>query len=527
MGKLARVISVVCSLGLIFSVPSVSSATLEDHIARVQKLFDKNTAPLYKRIEEIEKDIESKTLSLSSIDKEIGNLQDEIDDLLKQSEKETVNEDIVSKINSKKNDLEKEKKNCNECKEVLDDLTVALSTSGNDEDLLYNKSIAQENFDKSSKRVQELESELEKLEASKFDCKDLKSKLEKLKEEKLQHEKERDKLKEEIKKCEQERIALVRKIGQCKYVREREINEYKLLDSRYKELFEKWKTLSSGDQNENNVLDGQKIEKTCGIFAATNVINYYVSYFGSCDGLSITRGFNNVIQTYLSHGGKKENLNKTLGYEELKEYLNNFKFPGQLQYLTDEEGTDEEIVKRTDSKTPYESRFLRSYENPQGRRSIIVPKILPIYTYHLVYEERVCNIPDLKEEKRQQKLNVCDILISHFNTKRVTEGKLLYGRSGGPVLNLNRGHWQTFVAFNWLEGKMLLVDSSPARVEWVAMKDVLRNAVSVNEGRLHWNLVFFPSTYPCEDDYFGTDFGRPFTAAEKEKILERVKYCFE
>ena len=523
----------MCSAALIFSVPSVTLANLEQKVAQLKG----NAAIRIKKIDEtIEKLEKTKTLrktKLSSVEEKIGNLQKEIDDLLKQFEKEKVNEDIVSKINSIKSDLAKEKDNCNECRETLDSLTAALLSNEQgegDEELLLSKSIAQENFDKSSKKVQELEDELKKLEILKYDCKDkdLKIKLEKLNEEKSKHEKKRNELKEGIERCEKKCNKWVNERKQVDEMLAGAIAYAEYLDQRNKEDFKVWNKILSGDQNENNVLDGQKIEKSCGIFAATNVINHYVSCYDACDGVTLIQGFNDVIKSYLSHGGKKENLNKVLGYEELKEYLSKFKFRRDVQCVDVEESkeepkknedipvTDEEICRQIDMLR-LEDRFVDCGDVlRRGGKFVecgIISRTLPISTYNVVYEERMCNIPKLEEEIQKQKENIKDILVAHFQEKR------------SPVLNLNNGHWQTFAAYDRIDNRILLVDSSPARVEWVDLDVVLKNAISVHEDKLHWGFVFFILDISGGDDYFGIDLGNPFTEEQKARVIRIVTLC--
>ncbi len=558
MGKLTKVLSLVCSAALIFSVPSVSLANLEQEIALLKGNAAKRIEKIDETIGKLEKTKTSRKAKLISVEGKIGNLQKEIDDLLKQFEKEKVNEDIVSRINSIKSDLAKEKDNCNGCREMLDSLTAALLSNEQgeeDEELLLSKSVAQENFDKSSKKVQELEDELKRLETLKYDCKDkdLKIKLEKLNEEKSQHEKRRNELKEGIERCERKCNNLVNDRKQVDEMLEDAIDVAKHLDQENKAVFKMWNNILSGDQNENNVLDGQKIEKTCGIFAATNAINHYVSSYYACDGVTLIQGFNNVIQSYLSHGGKKENLNKVLGYEELKEYLNKFKFRRDVEYILCKERskrniafkkeepkeelkeelkeepkknedipvTDEEVCRQIDMKR-FEDRhvdgddLLRRGGKIRERR--IISRNLPISTYNVVYEERLCNIPDLKKEIQKQEENIKDILISHFT-------ELPDSRLPSPVLNLNNGHWQTFVAYDRMDDRILLVDSSPARVEWVDLDAVLKNAISVHEDKLHWDFVFLTLDISGENDYFGIDLGNPFTEEQKARVIRNVSLC--
>ena len=160
----------MCSAALIFSVPYTSLATtftFEEKVSRLQKSADEKRAQMDEKINKLERKITLKKSKLEPIYEEIGNLQKEIDNLLKQSENEKVDENIVLKINSIKNDLAKEKDNFNGCREVLDSLTAMLLSNEQGEDdagLLLSKSIAQENFDKSSKKIQELEDELTKYE---------------------------------------------------------------------------------------------------------------------------------------------------------------------------------------------------------------------------------------------------------------------------------------------------------------------------------------------------------------------------
>lgn len=512
----------MCSAALIFSVPYTSLATtftFEEKVSRLQKSANEKRAQMDEKINKLERKITLKKSKLEPIYEEIGNLQKEIDSLLKQSENEKVDENIVLKINSIKNDLAKEKDNFNGCREVLDSLTAMLLSNEQGEDdagLLLSKSIAQENFDKSSKKIQELEDELTKLEVSKYDCNDLKVKLEKLTEKKLQHEKKCREIKEKIEQCEKKYNNLVvgRKDFEDYY--KRVMYDYIIrLNQASKQAFVRWSHILSGDQNENNVLDGQKIENACCIFAAANLINYYVCSYDACDGVGLIQGFNNVIHSYLSHGGKKENLNKVLGYEELKEYLNKFKFRKKNQ----------EKPKVNEDISIKDEKFIeKPVVSPESKTETIenepnIEKISPINTYNLVYEERVCNIPNLEEEIKKQEENITNILVKHFKSRP-------FSILSSPVLRLHDGHWQTFVAYDPITNRILLVDSSPAKVEWVDFDDVVKNSISVHEDKLHWGFVFSGLAESCGDDYFGIDLGNPFTEEQKARVIKNVSCCF-
>ncbi len=507
MGKLTKILSVVCSASLIFSVPSVSLANLEKRMENVHKNIAKYGEKLDKQIDEIKKDVELKKEKLNLVEKEIDNLKKEIDNLLKQSEKEKVNEDIVLKINSKKSDLAKEKDHCNECRDVLDSLTaVLLSDEQNqkDQELILSKSVAQENFYKSSKQVQELEKELENLEISKYECKDLKIELEKLTEKKLQSEQERNKLKEEIEQCNKTHDKIFTERAGLEERANREINLLKRMDAHNKKLYKVWTIMSSGNQNENNVLDGQKIEKTCGIFAATNIINHFECSFKR-DGMPI-RGFNDVIKFYLSHGGKKENLNKVLSYEELKEFLQAnivTRFPTCVIFDVDENEMNT-------------MKFIDVIRD-RNMKVEVRKKINKISTYYLGYEERTSNISDLNEEMQKQMKNVKDFLVAHFKANRLSKYNV------APVLNLNNGHWQTFATYDEMDKRILLVDSSLDNPEWVDLDVIAKNIVSVQEDKLNWGLLFAGSQgFNSDSDYFGVDLENPLTDDKKERVINKL-----
>lgn len=497
----------MCSASLIFSVPSVSLANLEEKVANVHRNIDNERKNLSKKLEDIEKDVVLKKEKLDFTEKEIDNLQKEIDNLLKQSEKEKINEDVVLKINSKKSDLAKEKDRCSECRDILDGLTAMLLSdeqNQKDEALMLSKSVAQENFDKSSKQVQELEKELENLEISKYECKDLNVELEKLIEKKIQCEQECNKLKEEIEQCNNTHDKIFTERAGLEERANREINLLKRMDAHNKQLYKVWTTMSSGNQNENNVLDGQKIEKTCGIFAATNIINHF-ECSSKCDGMPI-RGFNDVIKFYLSHGGKKENLNKVLSYEELKEFL-------QANIVTMFPTC---VIFDVDEKEMKAMKFIDVIRD-RNMKVEVRKKINKISTYYLGYEERISNISDLKEEVQKQMKNVKDFLVAHFKANQLSKYNV------APVLSLNNGHWQTFVTYDEMDKRILLVDSSFDNPKWVDLDVIAKSIVSVQEDKLHWSLLFAGAQgFNSDSDYFGVDLENPLTDEKKERVINKL-----
>lgn len=462
MSKLKKFLAAICAVSLILSVPSVSLAGYDEMMEELNKKAATGRADIEKRYTEQERFFEIKKNDLRIVEGEIENWQKQIDDLIKQHEKHKTDEEYASEIDVMKETLLDEKENLETCREVLDGLTVFLTSDQNEKDdgLIQSRDIAQKNYDDAFKRVDELEKQFAELNISQGKAKNFESNLKKLNEEKLKSENERDMLKKDVEKCKLRHDELLAE----KLNFEEEINHAKFMinycNDQNKKNFEKWNIILAGDQGKDNVLDGQNIGQTCGVFASTNAINYF-----NCikDNKQPIQGFGNVINHFLSHGGKKEVLNNVLSAEELIEYLKNNN----------------------------------------------------INTYALAYEESVDNTSKSEIEFNKQINNVEEFLLAHFQSKNPS-----------PVLNLNNGHWQAFVAYDAINNKLLLVDSAPAKVEWVDLLVAAKNSVSILGNRLNWQWLFLARDKQSDSDFFGADLDRSLTNEMKQQIINKLSKDF-
>ncbi len=353
---------------LVGSVPCVGWASFDDAVAEIQIKANEGRDKLNQRITESEKNISLKKEDLEKTDKKIKEYKSKIEDLIKKHETAKTDEEFVLASDLIKNELKKEQDNLCNSREILDNITAVLLSYDNDNDLdLHNddlfasKDIAQKNYDDIAKKVDDLEKQLKELKIQQDDSKNFETDLKTLNEEKQKCESEIAIIKKEIEECQKKHDELIAESLSFEENVKNEIYWLEHLDAQNKKNLDDWKTICSGDQNKDNVLDGQPVGNTCGIFSATNVINYF-----NCiknNGQPI-QGFNNVINHYLNNGGKKENLNNILGFEELSEYLTSNK----------------------------------------------------IDIYNLAYEERLSSLPSVDVAKQDQTNNIKEFIKAHFKS---------------------------------------------------------------------------------------------------------------
>lgn len=359
-------VAIFCSMNFVFSVPYIGFASFDDAVAKVNKQAEEGRAKIKQRIVEIETNINLKKENLKNIEAKIKDYETKIEYLVKKHETAKTDEEFSVAVDSVNCDLKKEQDNLNSGREVLDALTVFMLSEDKNEnddndDLVASKNIAQKNYDDILKKVDELERQLKQLKIEQDDSKNFESNLKVLNEEKQQCENEMDIIKKDIEECQKKHDELLAESLSFEENIKNEIYWLEHLDAQNKKNLDNWQIICSGDQNKDNALDGQNIGNTCGIFAATNVINYF-----NCikDNGQPIQGFNNVINHYLNNGGKREHLNNVLSLEELMEYLTKNK----------------------------------------------------INIYNLAYEERLSSIPSLDVAKQDQINNIKEFIKAHFKS---------------------------------------------------------------------------------------------------------------
>lgn len=368
---LKKLIAVVCSVVFVFSLPCVSLASFDDAVAEVNKKAEEERAKIKQKIEELAKNIDLKKEALAKTHKKEEEYKTKIECLVKKHETAKTDEEFKLEVDSLKNQLDKEQKILCDSREILDTLTTILlreddNDEGNNNDdlaasLVASQSIAQKKYDDILKKVDELESKLKELKVEHYDFKNFENDLKVLDEKIQQCESEIDIVKKDIEEYQKKHDELIAQSLSFEENVKNEIYWLKRLDAQNKKNLGDWKIICSGDQGKDNVLDGNKIENTCGIFAATNVINYFKCIKNNGQPI---QGFGDVINNYLNNGGKKENLNNILSFEELNEYL-------------------------TSSK---------------------------INIYNLAYEEPLSNLPSLDAIKQEQINNIKEFLKAHFKS---------------------------------------------------------------------------------------------------------------
>lgn len=316
--------TVVCSMTLVASVPCASWASFDDAVANVKKKASEYRDKIGQRIAELEKNINLKKENLEKADKKIKDYDNKIESLIQKHESAKTDGEFVLAAHSLSNELTKEKNNLRSSREFLDDITVALLSCDNDNnlelrnDLLASKDDAQKNYDDISKKVDDLEKQLKELKIQQEDSKNFKANLNALSEERQKCEDEIETIKKEIVECQNERDELIAKRLSFEEKVKNEIRWLENLDAQNKKNFDDWNKICAGNQYKDNELNGQEIRNTCGIFAATNVINYF--NFIENNGKPI-QGFHNVITHYLNNGGEKSFLNRLLSFNEFDKCL--------------------------------------------------------------------------------------------------------------------------------------------------------------------------------------------------------------
>lgn len=470
MSILKKLIVVVCSVVLVFSLPCVSLANFDDAVAEVNKKAEEGRVKIKQKIEESAKNINLKKENLAKIYTKEEEYKTKIDFLIKKYETAKTDEEFKLEVDSLKNELDKEQKSLGDIREILDTLTaILLREDDNDKDhnnddlfasLVASQSIAQKKYDDILKKVDELERQLKELKVEQHDFKNFENDLKVLDEHIKQCESEIDIVKKDIEEYQKQHDELIAQSLSFEENVKNEIYRLERLDVQNKKNLDDWKIICSGDQCKDNVLDGNQIKNTCGIFAATNVINYF-----KCikDNGQPVQGFGNVINKYLNNGGKKENLNNTLSFEELNEYLMSSK----------------------------------------------------INTYNLSYEEPLCNLPSVDVAKQEQTNNIKEFLKAHFKSN-----------DASPILNLNNGHWQTFAAYDYIDDRLLLVDSDQAKVEWIDLQSAVEHSITISNDKMHWQWLFFSKDKRSDSDFFGNDLERPLTQEMKEYVIHKLLYDF-
>lgn len=466
MSILKRVMTVVCSMTLVASVPYASWASFDDAVANVHKQANEGRDKIRQRIAESEKNINLKKENLEKAYKKIKDCKNKIESLIQKHESAKTDEEFVLAADSLSNELTKEQYNLCSSREILDNITAVLLSYDNDNnldlhnyDLFVSKDTAQKNYDDISKKVDDLEKQLKELKIQQDDSKNFEADLKALSEEKQKCESEIAIIKKEIEECQNKHDELIAESLSFEENVKNEICWLEHLDAQNKKNLDDWNKICSGDQNKDNVLNGQKIINTCGIFAATNVINYFNCIKGCGQPI---QGFHNVINHYLNNGGEKRFLNDALDSKEVGEYLTSNK----------------------------------------------------INAYDLAYAEKLGSISP-ETARQEQANNIKEFIKAHFKSNNKS-----------PILGISCGHWQTFAAYDEIDDKILLVDSAPAKVKWMDLDSVARASVKIYKGNVQWQWVFFSKDKQSYSGFFGNYVGNPLTKEKKSRVIKKLLLDF-
>lgn len=451
--------TIVCSMTLVASVPYASWASFDDAVANVHKQANEGRDKIRQRIAESEKNINLKKENLEKADKKIKDCENKIESLIKKHESAKTDEEFVLAANSLSDELTKEQYNLCSSREILDNITAVLLSCDNDnnlelrDDLLESKDAAQKNYDDISKKVNDLEKQLKELKIQQDDSKNFEADLKALSEEKQKCESEIAIIKKEIEECQNKHDELIAESLSFEDNVNNEICWLEHLDAQNKKNLDDWNRICAGDQREGNELNGHKIINTCGIFAATNVINYF--NFIENNGKPI-QGFKDVITYYLNNGGDPNCLNRFLSFNEFDKYLTSNK----------------------------------------------------INAYDLVYEDKLGSmLPETA--RREQADNIKEFIKAHFRSNNKS-----------PILNVSCGHWRTFAAYDEIDDKILVVDSLPAKVQWMDLDSVARGSVAIFKDEVKWEWVFFSKDKPGEGYCFGKYYA--LTPERKSSVIKKL-----
>ena len=316
--------TVVCSMTLVASVPCASWASFEDAVANVRKQASGCCNKIGQRIAELEKNINLKKENLEKADKKIKDYDNKIGSLIEKHKSAKTDWEFAFAAYSLSDELTKEKNNLRSSREFLYDITAALLNCDNDNnselrnDLLASLDDAQKNCDDISKKVNDLEKQLKELKTQQEDSKKFKANLNALSEKRKKCKHEIKIIKKEIVECQSKRDELIAQRSSFEEDANRKIRQLQRLNDQNKKNLDDWNKILAGRQNKDNKINGNLVINTCGIFAATNVINYFNCIKG---GGKPIQGAQKVIPYYLRHGGNQNCLNRFLCFNEFSKYL--------------------------------------------------------------------------------------------------------------------------------------------------------------------------------------------------------------
>lgn len=268
--------------------------------------------------------------SIDEIDKQITDIQNKID----VAQKEVTNTNLMLKKNEQeisailqnendpqsstnmtelaeceKNLLEKEGQ-LNSLRDDLDKTTAEIISleGAESNELKLKKDDIESQYNAMQAQINELNSKLEKLRLGQNQTSSYETKLKNLLEEQSKYDdcikKNNDIIKNlqiQIDKLKSDKLKIENKI------------------KNYSKNLNDWNKYLSGNQFEDNMLDGERFGNACWLFSATNVLNYF-----SCiiENKAPIKGFQNVVNLYFQKCGKRELIGDV---EYIIEYLSKFR----------------------------------------------------------------------------------------------------------------------------------------------------------------------------------------------------------
>ncbi len=305
---------------------------------------------------------------------------------------------------------------------------------------------------------------------------------------------------------------------------------------REKNLETMWNEIVAGNQNVGNVVkvkvkDAETgeykdnrvpVSETCGIFHATNGLNFYKYLEGESDYI---QGFENVKNHYLAHGGKEEYIpqlkgkrrGRALDAQEVKEYLNNngintYSLQNYNSYATEFWKKKQEIEKEKSEKLNTLNEEYKQKEFEKKKQEIEKEKSEKLNTLNEEYKQ---SIDEEREKiKQEQQEFVKDILRTHFRFD-----------DKSPVFTPGQGHWRTLAGYrNTDNGEQILLVESVGKklVKWVALDSIVEQIIADKEDRysginIAWDLILC-SKSKTSDTYALINCQKD----EKERVLNNV-----
>ena len=302
---------------------------------------------------------------ITEINNQINDVQSKIDmaqreisntnSMLKQNKQEInaiLQNNNVTELAKCEEDLFKKTEQLNSLREELDKKTVELfSFEGSEQsnDLKLQKDDLELRYNAMLEQINELNSELEKRRGEKNQTESQESKLKKLFEEQAKYDdciKKNDdiikKLQIQIDKLKSDKLSFENKI------------------KNYSKNLSDWNKYLSGNQFEDNMLDGERSANACWLFSATNVINHFNCIIENKEPI---KGFQNVVNSYFQKCGKRALI-------------------GDAEYII-------EYLEKSN-----------------------------ISTYNLSFENQVKNPDNISAEKKEQICNIKEFIVEYFTKSK-------------------------------------------------------------------------------------------------------------